>query len=77
MDANDKNLPTWQKPAVTPLGDLAAAHGQRAPEEKCHNCTGGFSATQVCGNGNSAQVQQCKTGFRPPSNSCANGFGGS
>jgi hypothetical protein len=68
----------WSKPAVLPLGGLAVARGSDGVGiDSTHKCSHGFSVSQVCGNGSSANVQQCKRGNVPPSGSCASGNQGS
>ena len=71
----EKKRPVWEKPTVLPLGGLTVARGQNVI--KCQQCNHGSSASQVCGNGSSAQVKQCKSGNIPPSGSCASGNQGS
>lgn len=60
----------WEKPTVMPLGSVESGQGTQ-------KCEVGNSPDQVCGNGSSAQVDQCKSGNTPPSNSCASGNNGS
>lgn len=68
----------WAQPAVLPLGGLAVARGSDGVGVDCaQKCSHGCSVSQVCGNGSSAQVRQCKSGNCPPSGSCASGNQGS
>jgi hypothetical protein len=73
---NERKRPLWEKPKVLPLGGLAVARGQDVTKG-ITNCGHGSCASQVCGNGSSAQVRQCKSGNVPPSGSCASGNQGS
>jgi len=72
MKETGSRLPEWEKPAVVALGGLSS--GQGTPDDQ--KCSHGTSVSQVCGNGSSPQVDQCKSGNNPPSNSCASGSNG-
>jgi len=67
----ENQKPEWAKPTVLPLGGLASGRGVM------QKCSHGTSVSQVCGNGSTPQVNQCKSGNVPPSGSCASGNQGS
>ena len=67
----DHTKPEWAKPTVLPLGGLASGRGVEV--DCAHKCGHGTRVSQVCGNGSTAQVKQCKSGNVPPSGSCSSG----
>ena len=73
MRVNEKmkaanRMPEWQTPKVMALGKMGSGHGKDG-----QLCTHGNAVKQVCGNGSSPEVDQCKSGNVPPSTSCASG----
>jgi hypothetical protein len=82
-DRKTDERPAWEKPTMTPLGNLAEGHGGGT-----NQCTEGSSASgqcfagpapgSVCGNGSDPHgLSKCFSGSHPESNSCAEGVGGS
>lgn len=66
-----KKKPSWEIPAVMPLGSLAKGRGV-GPDK----CMTGSDAEIQCAQGVGARQEHCRDGSGPPTGSCGSGAGG-